>query len=245
MIKRDTPDLPDRQTIRVPFFPGDDDVEFRIEQTSDGGLQSVRVAGVASVYDYEYEVYGGPAVGGWYERIARGAFDETLAKSPDVVLLLNHEGMPLARTKSGTLTLTNEKKGLGVKAELDMTNPLVQTLASSLSRGDVDEMSFAFRVTEQTWEAHKKYKDDEMSLRTITAVNLHRGDVSAVTYGASDKTTINLTRSLELATDAELRELQALIAERLDRSDNAAHDGMSERERDGGMPPNLLHLLRL
>ena len=105
-------------------------------------------------------------------------------------------------------------------------------------------MSFAFRVTEQTWEAHKKYKHDEMSLRTITAVNLHRGDVSAVTYGASDKTTIDIKRSLSLANDDELEELQALIAERLAK--RSTPDGMSESlPQVGGMPVHLLQMLRL
>lgn len=245
MNKRSAPDLPERQYIRVPFFAGfDGDAEFRVDTNTDGDATSVRVGGVASVYDYEYDVYGGPAVGGWVERIARGAFTDTLAETPDVVLLLNHEGMPLARTKSGTLHLTEQRKGLGVQADLDMTNPLVQTLASSLARGDIDEMSFAFRVTQQTWEAHKKFKDDEMSLRTITAVNLHRGDVSAVTYGASDATSINLKRSLQFADDAELLEYQALIVERLNA--RSAPDGMSELEQPtGGMPAHLLHLLRL
>jgi phage head maturation protease len=105
-------------------------------------------------------------------------------------------------------------------------------------------MSFAFRVTKQEWEAHADYPDDEMSLRTITEVNLHRGDVSAVTYGASDATTIDIARSLQLADDAELREYQALIVERL--AQRSAPDGMSESQPvTGGMPVHLLHLLRL
>lgn len=242
--KRNVPQLPERQTIRVPFFTGwGGDAEFRIQRDKTGDVKAMTVEGVASVYDYEYEVYGGPKNMGWVERIAKGAFDATLKEKPDVVLLLNHEGMPLARTKSGTLDLKAGKSGLEVRANLDTANPLVQTLSSALDRGDVDEMSFAFRVTKQDWQAHADFPDDEMSLRTITEVNLHRGDVSAVTYGASDATSIDVARSLRLANDDELQQYQALIAERLNRS-QAAPDGMSERDT-GGMPAHLVQMLRI
>ena len=37
-------------------------------------------------------------MGGYTETIARGAFTKTLSERPDVQLLINHEGLPLART---------------------------------------------------------------------------------------------------------------------------------------------------
>lgn len=238
-MKRNAPILPDRQTIRFPFLVA----ELRAVRAADGGSEVVAVEGVASVYDYEYEVYGGPAHMGWVERVAKGAFTATLKEAPDVVFLANHEGLPLARTKSKTLELKAGKTGLEVRADLDPRDTDAANLLVKMERGDIDEMSFAFRVTKQEWEAHPDYPDDEMSLRTITEVNLHRGDVSAVTYGASDATTIDIARSLQLADDAELREYQALITERLTRS---APDGMSESQPvTGGMPAHLLHLLRL
>jgi HK97 family phage prohead protease len=192
----------------------------------DAGLGDVtRIRGVASVYNHDYEVYGGPKHMGWVERVAPGAFDQTLAEKPDVVLLLNHDGLPLARTKSGTLELNAGKKGLEVRASLDPRDTEASNLLVKMERGDVSEMSFGFRVTGQAWAAHPDHPEDNQSLRTITAVNLNRGDVSAVTYGANPATTIDITRSLQLADDAELEEYQALIAERL-----ALRTG-------GGMPP--------
>ena len=233
-IKRNAPQLPERQSDKVPF-------SFRSStEVPSAGESQLVFEGLALVYDYRYDVYGGPASGyGWTERIAEGAFDETLAEDPDVVLLLNHEGMPLARTKSGTLTLSAEEKGLTMGAGLDLANPLVQTLASGLERGDVDEMSFAFRVTKQEWEATDEYPDDEMALRTITGVNLNRGDVSAVTFGASDATEIDIIRSLETLGDAELAEARAVIERRQKQTDGTSG------EDEGGMPPELLELLRI
>lgn len=236
MSERRTPVLPERQSIRAPWRV----TEIRGTRTDNTSL--VAVEGVASVYDYEYEVYGGPARMGWVERVAAGAFDETLADDPDVVFLINHEGMPLARTRSGTLTLTAGRTGLDVRAELDTRDTEASNLLVRMERGDVDEMSFAFRVTQQTWEAHADWPDDEMSLRTITAVNLHRGDVSAVTFGASDATSIDIARSLQFATVAELEEYRALIGERLAAS-NAP--GGTPGQGSGGMPAHLVQMLRI
>lgn len=243
-MKRNAPQLPERQISTFPFQVRD----IRGVRSADGS-SLVRVEGEATVYGYEYEVYGGPKHMGWYEQTAKGAADKTLTENPDVVFLLNHAGLPVARTKSKTLELAGTKTGLFVGSELDTRDTDVSNLLVKMERGDVDEMSFAFRVTEQTWKAHADYPDDEMSLRIIDEFNLHRGDVSAVTFGASDATHIKVAegdakRSIQLATDAELEELQALITERLAK--RSTPDGMSEPQPvTGGMPAHLLHLLRL
>lgn len=240
MIKRNTPVLPERQAMRAEFRV----TEIRASAgATDGGL--VDVTGVASVYGYQYDVYGGPGSGGWVEQVARGAFDQTLAENPDVVFLVNHDGLPLARTKSGTLALAAGDTGLEVRSQLDPRNTDAANLLNALERGDITEMSFAFRVTQQQWSIHPDFPGDEMGLRTITEVNLHRGDVSAVTYGASDATSIDVARSLRLADDAQLLEYQQLIAQRLALR-SGTPDGMSEPQPEtGGMPAHLLHLLRL
>jgi HK97 family phage prohead protease len=100
---------------------------------------------------------------------------------PDVVFLLNHEGMSLARTKPQTLKLVEDGIGLHSEAKLDPINPHVIALRSAVERGDIDEMSFAFRVMSQTWD--ESYED-----RTINEVNIHHGDVSAVNFGANPYT---------------------------------------------------------
>jgi HK97 family phage prohead protease len=97
------------------------------------------------------------------------------------VLVINHAGLPLARTKSGTLRLEPDAVGLRVFAELDASDPDVRALLPKMRRGDVDEMSFAFRVVDDVWTP-------DYSEREITQVNLHRGDVSVVTFGANPHT---------------------------------------------------------
>jgi HK97 family phage prohead protease len=150
------------------------DVEVREED--DG---AVSFNGYATVFNRNYEVFD--SYGMFQERIAPSAFDRTLREEPDVVLVINHAGLPLARTKSGTLRLEPDAIGLRVFAELDQGDPDVQALLPKMRRGDVDEMSFAFRVVDDVWT-------EDYSEREITQVNLHRGDVSVVTFGANPHT---------------------------------------------------------
>jgi HK97 family phage prohead protease len=97
----------------------------------------------------------------------------------DVRLLVNHEGLPLARTAAKTLTLASDAVGLRCDASLDRSSPLVASVLSAMERGDLDEMSFAFRVIRQEWDA-------DYLERRITEVQLF--DVSLVTYPANPAT---------------------------------------------------------
>jgi len=116
-----------------------------------------------------------------------------------VHLLVNHEGLPLARTKSGTLDLSTDPKGLRVLARLERNDPDVAALAPKLRRGDMDEMSFAFRTVRQEWNG------DE-TVRRLLEVNIHKGDVSVVNFGANDETSVQLrqlTDAIALFSDLE------------------------------------------
>ena len=134
--------------------------------------------GYASLTDTPYEM------GGYKETIKRGAFSNTLNQTPDVQLLINHEGLPLART-GRNMTLSEDDRGLRVEARLDITDPDVQRLAPKVTAGLIDQMSFAFRVVRQTW-------DENYDNRDIVEVNIHRGDVSVVNQGASPTTSFTL-----------------------------------------------------
>jgi HK97 family phage prohead protease len=128
------------------------------------------------------------------ERIAPGAFRKTLSETPDVRLLINHEGLPLARTKNGTLTLSEDEVGLRFDADLPDTTE-ARDLWTLIQRGDVDQMSFAFRVIRQKWSADR-------TERTLTEVSLADGDVSVVTYPAYPTTTVEAREALASAIQA-------------------------------------------
>jgi len=148
--------------------------EFRF---NDDG--SVFLHGYATVYGHPYEVMGGPPYG-WVETIMHRACDVSVTQGADVRLLVNHDGIALARTRSGTLRLESDEIGLySCAPNLDMRSPAVQSLVSAMQRGDMDEMSFAFRAVQQEW-------NDDYTERQITEVKLY--DVSVVTYPANPAT---------------------------------------------------------
>lgn len=170
-------DAPERRAIAVS--------DFELRKNGD----HLALDGYASVFNKPYELYGGADKGGWDEVVHRSAFDVTLREKPDLHLLINHEGMPLARTKSGTLHLSTDSTGLRVKApDLDRRDPDVQRLEVKMERGDMDEMSFAFRVKTDEF-------DEDKGLRTLKEVSLHKGDVSVVNFGANPATSVKM-RSL-------------------------------------------------
>ena len=146
--------------------------------------EAIRVSGYAAVFGEETNI------GGMFtEVIERGAFANALQRQDDVVFLVNHDGLPLARTRSGTLRLTEDERGLYMETELDGTDPDVRAIVPKMKRGDLDKMSFAFVPKRQEWD-----DSGEIPKRTIQDLELH--DVAIVTTPAYDGTEIGL-RSLE------------------------------------------------
>jgi len=117
------------------------------EQKLDGRT----LAGYAAVYgeDSREIVEQGRA---FVERIAPGAFAETLRAAADVKLLYNHDPAALlARTKSRTLSLKSDRNGLAFEASLPETT-LGNDVRELLARGDLTgEMSFGFFVEDESW----------------------------------------------------------------------------------------------
>lgn len=150
--------------------------------------EGIKVEGYAAVFGQETEI------GGYFtETIQRGAFTDAIGRD-DVVFLVNHEGLPLARTRSGTLTLKEDDHGLFISSELDGSDPDVRSIVPKMQRGDLDKMSFAFIPTRQEWD-----ESDDIPKRTILEAELF--DVSVVTTPAYPGTEIGL-RSLEAHREA-------------------------------------------
>lgn len=160
----------------------------------------------------------------FYERIERGAFDE--CDLTDVLFFVNHEmnKIPLARSRrnngNSTMQLQVDDRGLFIKAQLDTeNNQEARALFSAIERGDIDGMSFAFRIKEQRWEN----LDSDMPTRIITKF-AKVFEVSAVNNPAYQETDINARdknaldnakASLESARSQELDSSDALKQEKL------------------------------
>ena len=152
--------------------------------------ESRTVTGYAAVFGMQSE-----DLGGFIEEIAPGAFNGVLGD--DVRALVNHdESRILARTRSGTLRLSVDERGLAYAFDVPNTT-YGNDLLESIRRGDITQSSFGFQVDADEWTK----ADGEMMRRTIKKVK-RLFDVSPVTYPAYPDTTVAL-RSLAQAQEEE------------------------------------------
>lgn len=198
-------------------------------QAEDG---TMRLSGYAAVFNDDSVPLP------FIERIAPGAFRKTLTETPDVRLLINHEGLPLARTKNGTLRLQEDETGLYMDADLPDTQA-ARDLYTLVERGDVDQMSFAFRVIRQKW-------NEGRTERTLTELSLADGDVSVVTYPAYPTTSVEAREKIAAARQAirEGREITGesliviqAILDKIDESYEYLGEGKSMLETVLGIQP--------
>ena len=118
---------------------------------------------------------------GFTERIAPGAFKRTLAMDGDVRLLVEHDGVAIGRTKSGTLSVFEDERGLRIDARVDPANPKVAEVVSAIRRGDLDGMSFGFRTIKDSW-------NETRTERTLEELQLF--EVSLVSFPAYPQTAV-------------------------------------------------------
>lgn len=183
------------------------DIELRAAGDDTGIL---RFSGYASVTERAYEMWD--MFGPYSEIVSASAFDDTLARGDlDVPFVLGHDQMRrIARTTTGTLRLSVDDTGLLVDADLDPTDADVAYIAPKLRAGLIDEMSFAFRIESGQWSPDY----DEFR---INRVDIHRGDVAIVGYGASPHTAGSGLRAAPKTgrdlgiTDADLRAPATLL----------------------------------
>lgn len=155
--------------------------------------QPSMITGYAAVFNSK------TSIGGWFDEIiAPGAFARALSENGDIRALFNHNwDNVLGRTKSGTLRLEEDAKGLKFEVELPNTST-GRDLAESMSRGDINQCSFGFWVTEEEWDYNV-----EPALRTVKEVELY--EISVVSIPAYDDTEASLVRGKEIGKEVEQR----------------------------------------
>ena len=159
-----------RTTFTTRSFKSDLKVREATEQ------EEKVIEGYFVVFDSVTELWPG-----CFEEIARSAFDDTLEN--DIRALINHNTeLVLARTKSGTLTLRVDEKGLWARIVVNENDIDALNLYARVQRGDVDQCSFGFNVLDEDIE----YRDDGTTKWTINKVDLH--EVSVVTFPAYEDT---------------------------------------------------------
>jgi HK97 family phage prohead protease len=163
------------------------EIELRDDNQTDDGTIGM-LEGYAAVFNSDSVLMGRSTK--FVERIAPGAFTRTISERPDVRALWNHESGAVIARAPKTLTLTEDEKGL--KASIRLVDTTVnRDLIANVKAGNVDGMSFGFRVVAEEWRDDKENKRE---IRTLLDVDLL--EVSAVTFPAYTDTSI-AERSLE------------------------------------------------
>lgn len=126
------------------------DMEKRIatEVRADGR----KLTGYAATFNNETRIAD------FTETIAPGAFQRSLAAGGDILALADHDPKRvLARTKSGTLRLSEDTRGLRFEIDVPDTTTGRDILALA-QRGDLGGMSFGFVVDKdgESWSGDKR-----------------------------------------------------------------------------------------
>jgi len=150
-------------------------------------------------------------LGDFKETIQRGCFARAIVEKQDVRALFNHnEDNILGRTKSGTLTLAEDKLGLKFSILL-AKSPLAQSVREAVMRGDIDGCSFGFRCVRDRWDG---------DMRTLLDADLF--DVGPVTYPAYDQTSVSARSRQSRQVSVRSAGVQRTVREGVYRSPAAA-----------------------
>lgn len=135
-------------------------------------------------------------IGDFVETIRAGAFAASIASGRDVLALVDHDPQRLVgRTKSGTLRLSEDPRGLAFSLDVPDTTNGRDVLALA-ERGDIGGASFGFRAIDEKWTGDR---------RELRAVELH--EISIVSAWPAYSSTVVEARSRRRgeAPDAGLR----------------------------------------
>jgi len=171
-------------------------VEFDVragEASSDG----MSFTGYAAVFNSPSEPLP------FTEVIKEGAFKRSLKSRNEIKLFMNHNtDVVLGSTRSGTLQLTEDSRGLLAQAQLPDTTA-GRDLSILMQRGDVSSMSFGFSVPPKgdTWSA-------DGATRELNQVRLH--EVSIVTGFPAYEATTASVRSLDILAQRTAVDVDAL-----------------------------------
>lgn len=136
------------------------------------------ICGYFVVFNSDYTIWDGAT-----ESVDPHAFDETL--DADIRCLIDHDTrLVLGRTKSGTLTLRIDEKGLYGEVKINEADQDAMNLYERVKRGDVDQCSFGFDIVKE------EYEERENDVHwTIKKVILY--EVSVCTFPAYEETEVS------------------------------------------------------
>lgn len=144
----------------------------------------------------------------FYEKVARGAFSKSLEDNTIKALWDHNTNLVLGSTRSKTLRLKEDDTGLYFELDLP-NNEIGKNAYESITRGDVDGVSFGFFVRDDGWEYKK---DEDVYERTLLDIDLR--EISPTPFPAYENSEVN-KRSILLEMNIKTKEQRKLELEKL------------------------------
>lgn len=147
-------------------------------KTRSDGKDEKFIEGYFAVFNSETEIWDG-----FYEKIQKGAFNNSI-KNNDIRCLFNHDsGFVLGRTSNQTLELKSDDKGLWGRVKINPADSSAMDVYSRVQRGDISGCSFGFNPTNENYED----RDDGVLCTVLDADTI---EVSICTFPAYEQTQI-------------------------------------------------------
>lgn len=151
------------------------ELQTRASENSD----ELIIEGYFAVFNTETELFPG-----FFESILPSAFDDTV--SGDIRALIDHNhAKVLGRTKSRTLDLKIDSRGLYGSIKINENDREAMDLYERVKRGDIDQCSFGFYVRDEEIE----FLDDGSIRSKLKKVEVI--EVSVVTFPAYEETSVS------------------------------------------------------
>ncbi len=175
-----------------------------IERRFAGELRATgrKLVGYAAPFNVETQI------GGFTEIIRPGAFAQSLREQADILALADHSrNALLARTKSGTLRLAEDNRGLAFDLDLPETTVGRDVLALA-ERGDLGGMSFEFRARPNggdRWSKNGRYRE---------LISVELSEISVISAFPAYNSTEVQARSQPISSVVKLRrflEIEGLV----------------------------------
>ena len=133
---------------------------------------------------------------GWFyrfqEKFAKGAFEESLSNDTQRALWNHNTDIVLGNTKNSTLVV--EEDDVGLRFDIDLpNNSWGNDVYESISRGDVDGVSFGFTMQKEEWDE----SDPDNIVRTVNQAKLF--EVSPTPFPAYEGVSEVSARSMDEA----------------------------------------------
>lgn len=163
------------------------------------------IEGYFAVFNSDYPIWEGAV-----EQVAPGAFSETLGG--DIRALCDHDTrIVLGRTTAGTLTLTEDERGLYGVIKINPADTEAMNLYARVQRGDVSQCSFGFDITQEDYIVNP----DGSELWLIRKVVLY--EVSVVTFPAYEETSVSARADTPARRERRLDAWKQKMKERISK----------------------------